>query len=468
MKSLSSLSKAFACACTAALAAIAAGIAALLAMPTTETVALALAAVAGCLTVYFLRALHRFLTEVGRVSHGVALGDFEARILDVSEAGDMGRLRDRVNDMIDRCDAFIREAGASMAEVRHNRYYRRILPAGLHGALLAAAETINGATDAIKDRIGAFEANTTRFENAVGGIIDDVSAASTEMGGTADRLEQGAAGTRERVTTVVAASEQATVNMQAVTAATSELTNSAAEISREVERSSAMARQAVAMAAETGKSVAELNAAALRIGDVVKLITAVAEQTNLLALNATIEAARAGEAGRGFAVVAQEVKALASQTAAATAEISGQIDGVRRSTESAVQAIERLGQMVDEVGGITDHVATAVTSQTAATSEIARNVEHAFAGIRDITGSMHAVSDNAGETARDAASTKTASSGLAKQSVRLAEEIRSFLTATRQGMLDRANAHERADSGPERRSSRPAAVAANRRPVRAA
>ena len=39
-----------------------------------------------------------------------------------------------------------------------------------------------------------------------------------------------------------------------------------------------------------------------------------------------IEAARAGEAGKGFAVVASEVKALAAQTAKATADIGSQID----------------------------------------------------------------------------------------------------------------------------------------------
>lgn len=62
-----------------------------------------------------------------------------------------------------------------------------------------------------------------------------------------------------------------------------------------------------------------------QVGPVVSLSASIAGQTNLLALNATIEAARAGETGRGFAVVAGEVKALAAQTARATAEISQQI-----------------------------------------------------------------------------------------------------------------------------------------------
>ena len=68
------------------------------------------------------------------------------------------------------------------------------------------------------------------------------------------------------------------------------------------------------------------------IDEVVGFIRTIAGQTNLLALNATIEAARAGEAGRGFAVVASEVKALATQTAKATEEISSQIAEVQSAT----------------------------------------------------------------------------------------------------------------------------------------
>ena len=54
-------------------------------------------------------------------------------------------------------------------------------------------------------------------------------------------------------------------------------------------------------------------------------------------LNATIEAARAGDAGKGFAVVASEVKALATQTAKATEDISTKIAEVQTSTSSAVR-----------------------------------------------------------------------------------------------------------------------------------
>ena len=137
--------------------------------------------------------------------------------------------------------------------------------------------------------------------------------------------------------------------MQSVASATEEMAGSINEIGRQVADSNRIATEAVNQAQKTDARIAELSLAANRIGDVTKLITTIAEQTNLLALNATIEAARAGDAGRGFAVVAQEVKALASQTAKATSEISAQIAAMQAATQDSVVAIKEIYGTIGQV-----------------------------------------------------------------------------------------------------------------------
>ena len=127
----------------------------------------------------------------------------------------------------------------------------------------------------------------------------------------------------------------------------------------------------------------------------VRLIADIASQTNLLALNATIEAARAGEAGKGFAVVAAEVKALATQTAHATSEITQQIDSLRAATMAAVAQVEAVGQTLDTVAEVSVSVAAAIEQQTAATHEIARNVAESGEAMQRITGLMAEVSREA-------------------------------------------------------------------------
>src|SRR5258707_12790547 len=180
------------------------------------------------------------------------------------------------------------------------------------------------------------------FEGAVGEIIDTQSSASPELEASASTLTSTAERAQELTTMAAAASDEASTNVQSVASATEELTSSVNEISRQVQESSRMAGDAVDQGRKTNDRVGELSKAAARIGDVVELINTIAGQTNLLALNATIEAARAGEAGRGFAVVASEVKALAEQTAKATAEIGQQISGIQAATQDSVGAIQAI------------------------------------------------------------------------------------------------------------------------------
>jgi methyl-accepting chemotaxis protein len=202
------------------------------------------------------------------------------------------------------------------------------------------------------------------------------------------QITDAVAETSERVTSAAGASTQASSNMQAVAAGAEELAASVGEISRQASDALAISQQAVKQANETSAIVSGLAAAAQKIGDVVKLINSIAEQTNLLALNATIEAARAGEAGRGFAVVASEVKSLASQTAKATEEISGQVAEVQNTTGSAVSVIEAITQTISRVNEISAAIAASVEEQASVTQSISSNMQVAAKGVADITANM--------------------------------------------------------------------------------
>ena len=192
----------------------------------------------------------------------------------------------------------------------------------------------------------------------------------------------------EQITGAASASEQTSVNVQAVASGAEELQASIAEISRRVTDASKISAQAVDQSRRTNEIVTGLSSSAGRIGDVVNLINTIAAQTNLLALNATIEAARAGEAGRGFAVVASEVKSLATQTSKATEEIGGQIAAVQSATNEAVGAIGDISKTIDTINEISETIAAAVEEQNAVTKEIASNMQTASAGVRAISENM--------------------------------------------------------------------------------
>jgi methyl-accepting chemotaxis protein len=258
-----------------------------------------------------------------------------------------------------------------------------------------------------------------------------VSSASTELEASAESLTKTAERAQHVTTTVAAASEEASTNVQSVASATEELSSSVNEISRQVQESARMANEAVDQARKTNDRVGELSKAAARIGDVVELINTIAGQTNLLALNATIEAARAGEAGRGFAVVASEVKALAEQTAKATGEIGQQITGIQAATQDSVTAIKEISGTIEKLSEISSTIAAAVEEQGAATQEISRNVQQAALGTEQVSSNITDVQRGAGETGSASSQVFSAAQSLSRDSNRLKLEVGKFLNTVR-------------------------------------
>ncbi len=216
------------------------------------------------------------------------------------------------------------------------------------------------ATD-LTARKAANAALADSFERSVKGLVDAVAASANHVQGTA--------------TSLAAAAEEASHQTATVSTASEELAASVNEISRQIAESTRVVATAVDQAAKSEGMVSDLLAAAQKIGEVTQIITEIAGQTNLLALNATIEAARAGEAGKGFAVVASEVKSLATQTARATEEISGQIRGIQDSSQHTAAAIREIGQIINQVSEIGTSISGAVEEQSVATREVAENID---------------------------------------------------------------------------------------------
>jgi methyl-accepting chemotaxis protein len=251
------------------------------------------------------------------------------------------------------------------------------------------------------------------------------------MNGAADGMATAAGQTQHSAQDTAQRADGALADLGSVTAATEQLTASAAEIARQVQQTADVTRAASQHARASDERMRALQDTAERIGGVVRLINEIAGQTNLLALNATIEAARAGEAGKGFAVVASEVKQLAAQTARATEDISAQVTEVREVTDEVAVAVRRMGETIGQIEAVADVIATSIDQQGAATRDIANAVLGVDGRMREITAAMRHVAEVAGNSGATGRDVQEAAARVSSIAGTLSEEVNHFLTAVR-------------------------------------
>ncbi|RXH40195.1 methyl-accepting chemotaxis protein [Bradyrhizobium zhanjiangense] len=302
------------------------------------------------------------------------------------------------------------------------------------------ASQVSHDSAAREERARHIERSVEAFREAIGAIMRGLSDNASTMRETAQTITRVTADANSRAGTAANATEQASHNVSAVASAAEELSASVEEIGRQVRQSAGAVEQTGQRTEKSISEIESLAAATQRIDGVLNLIQAIAEQTNLLALNATIEAARAGDAGRGFAVVAHEVKALAGQTAKATAEIGENVSMIQASTRNAVDAVREIGGAVREINEVTSAIAGAIGQQDAATREISSNAQSAAQGNETLVANITSLRDAIGETDTAAASVLTAASSLTETADTLSREVEKFFQNLRSGAADGRNA----------------------------
>jgi methyl-accepting chemotaxis protein len=291
-------------------------------------------------------------------------------------------------------------------------------------ALMSSKDSANSEQVSRRARM---EAEIEAFRSTISSVLTGTDATTGELTETARTLSSIAQAAGQQSIDTASSAEETSVNVQTVSTAAGQLGVSVQAIEGQLQEATSIVRRASSMADEANQTMGALTTAAQRIDEVVGFIRNIAGQTNLLALNATIEAARAGEAGRGFAVVASEVKALATQTAKATEDISSQIAEVQLATKRAVDNVGAITVVMGEIDGFTATIARAVNQQNVAASEISENIRQAAEGTASVARGIAGTAAASDNTHRSAGLVLNSANDLSRQAAELRLSVDRFL-----------------------------------------
>jgi methyl-accepting chemotaxis protein len=233
----------------------------------------------------------------------------------------------------------------------------RLDTSGQSGDVLKLSNAINSLLDSVSD------------------IVSKVKTAAAEVLRGAEEISQGNANLSQRTEAQSSSLEETASSMEEMTSTVKQNADNAGQANQLATAARDQAETGGAVVGNAVRAMTEINSSSRKIADIIGVIDEIAFQTNLLALNAAVEAARAGEQGRGFAVVATEVRSLAGRSATAAKEIKELIQDSVRKVGHGSLLVTRSGETLEQIVVSVKKVSDIVAEIAAASREQSSGIE---------------------------------------------------------------------------------------------
>lgn len=370
-----------------------------------------LAAIAGYL---YARRIARPILAVTKGMKSVADGDLTIEPLHVESQDEVGALTASFNQMLANTRDVLSQVAGTTNRLNDSSDRLQLVADAVAGSSRStqqktaeastSMEMVSAGMEESNQSLSSTSSNINMIASAVeemSGTIRNLASASEEISAEVSQASRLVDGITQSITTVSETTQDVSRSVDSVVQAVKEMNQSLNEVSKNCALSMNITSDAGEKAKSTNEIIGKLSTSSKQIGKIVDVINEIADQTNMLALNAAIEAAGAGEAGKGFAVVANEVKELAKQTSEATDEISQQIESMQLNMSEAVAAVTAITAVIQEITGITNTIAAAVTQQSATTGDISHAAVSAAGRVTQISKEMQDVTQNARNVTRN-------------------------------------------------------------------
>ncbi|MBM7556597.1 bacteriohemerythrin [Halanaerobacter jeridensis] len=298
-------------------------------------------------------SIDQFTGEINRFTQELAAGNLDVKELTVTETGELGAIKENLNQMQQKLRSRIEEILSNLDKL----------------------ETYSKELSASSEEGNATIEDTTDLIETISASIQQISASTQEVTSLAQESDSKTQAGQQKIEDILSTMHDINDSV-----------SNSVEIIHDLEQNSQ------------------------EIGQIIELIEDIAEQTNMLALNASIEAARAGstssnlenseqaKVGSGFAVVAEEIRSLAEDTNQATEKIAGlitetqnkaakglkSIKEVKSYVEEEEEVIEETGQVFKQISQASQDTTAKIETTSHAAQDLAENSKEVQAATADI------------------------------------------------------------------------------------